>query len=827
METLTLNSTSATTTRCSRVAPQSTLGPKKVVAHSVLNRSKKQGSVFTGCSNGAVRGRNQRLIVRAESADASTEADPLSIDDLDLEAVDVESVESIAATVEQLRLENEVLKKKLESSGRPIHNDFTNFEYPPITSDGRGIYKYDDMLHNHEGHLSYRWSQYCELRNAIEQNEGGIEKFSRGYEEYGFTKTADGIMYREWAPAAHEAYLIGDFNDWNMTSHKMDKNEFGTFELFLPNNADGTPAIPHGTRVKIHMKGEGDNWFDRIPAWIKMAVQAPGEIPFNGIYYDPPLEEQHVWQNSRPDTPKSLRIYEAHVGMSSPEEKVSTYKEFTENVLPRIASMGYNAVQLMAVQEHAFYGSFGYHVTNFFAVSSRSGTPDELKELIDTAHGLGLVVLMDIVHSHASGNIDDGVNMFDGSDSYLFHSGERGYHWMWDSKLFNYSSWETIRFLLSNVRWWVEEYKFDGFRFDGITSMMYTHHGLQMAFTGNYEEYFGMATDTDCMAYLMLVNDMLHTLYPGTITVAEDVSGMPTLCLPVEEGGVGFDYRLQMAIADKWEEVVSEWGADEDWDMGNLVFTMENRRAHEKCIGYAESHDQALVGSKTIAFWLMDADMYTHMSTVFDTTERVHRGMALHKLIRLFTLTLGGEGYLTFMGNEFGHPEWIDFPREDRYDSRTGELIPGNGGSYALARRRFDLAEMDHLRYKYLDQFEKAMNLMEAEYETVASGWQYVSRKDNGDNIIVYEKGDCVFVFNFHPTNSYSDYRIGCMKPGKYKVVLNSDREEFGGWGNVSEDSEFHTEEGHYDNRPHSFQVYTPSRTCVVYAHVPDAAQEA
>ena len=425
----------------------------------------------------------------------------------------------------------------------------------------------------------------------------------------------------------------------NAGSHKMDKDAFGRFSIFLPNNPDGSSAIPHGSRVKIHLQGPGGDWFDRIPAWIKMAVQAPGEIPFNGVYYDPPPEECHVFEHPRPPMPAALRIYEAHVGMSSVDPKISTYAEFRDTVLPRIKYLGYNAVQLMAIQEHAYYASFGYHVTNFFGVSSRCGTPDDLKSLIDRAHELGILVLMDVVHSHASSNSMDGINLFDGSDSGYFHSGPQGYHWMWDSRCFNYSNWEVLRFLLSNLRYWVEEFRFDGFRFDGVTSMMYKHHGLGVGFTGNYKEYFGLATDVDAMVYLMLANDMLHTVFDNrVVTIAEDVSGMPTLCRSYKEGGIGFDYRLQMAIADKWIEVLGKWGSDENWDLGNLVFTMENRRYGEKCIAYAESHDQALVGDKTIAFWLMDAAMYDGMSTLRPASPVVDRGIALHKIIRTFTM---------------------------------------------------------------------------------------------------------------------------------------------------------------------------------------------
>ena len=711
-----------------------------------------------------------------------------------------------------------------------IDERLDGFTMPPVEGDGFGVCALDPALEGHKGHLGHRFEKFKHLRAAIEEHEGGMEKFSRGYEKMGFTRTAEGITYREWAPNATAACLRGDFNGWDLGENGkwMTKDDYGVFSVFLPNNEDGSPAIPHGSRVKIHLQIPNGEPVDRIPAWIQYAVQAPGEIPFDGVYWDPPKEDSYEFKYARPDAPSELRIYEAHVGMSSTEPKINSYVEFADDVLPRIKDLGYNAVQLMAVQEHAYYASFGYHVTNFFGVSSRCGTPEELKYLVDKAHSMGITVLMDLVHSHASSNSMDGLNMFDGSNGQYFHSGPEGYHWMWDSRCFNYGEWEVMRFLLSNLRYWIEEFKFDGFRFDGVTSMMYKHHGLQVAFTGNYDEYFGMATDVDAMVYLMLANDMLHTLYEGKMTtIAEDVSGMPTLCRPVQEGGVGFDYRLQMAIADKWIEVLSEWGADENWDMGNLVFTMENRRYGEKCISYAESHDQALVGDKTTAFWLMDAEMYTNMSTLVPDSPVISRGIALHKMIRQFTMGLGGEGYLNFMGNEFGHPEWIDFPRDDRIEAATGEFIPGNGNSYHLCRRRFDLADMDHLRYKYLNAFDAAMHKVAGAFKYLASNHQYTSCKSNEDKVVVFERGDLVFVFNWNPTQSFSDYRIGCKEETKYKLVLSSDNAEFGGYSNLSTETagEYHAEDYAFNGRPASFLAYLPSRTVSVYAPA-DLAEE-
>lgn len=703
---------------------------------------------------------------------------------------------------------------------------------PIPAHDGTECFKWDNTLWAKQDHFRYRWNTFKGIRHAIDQNEGGMEKFSQGWKIYGFNRGMHegkkGIWYREWAPNAKALALVGEFNAWTpKDGHWAIKNEYGVWNLFLPDTPDGKSAIPHKSKIKCRIELVDGSWAEKIPAWIKWATQEWNEVLFNGVYYEPPggkgapgelsPTKSYTFKYPRPPRPRALRIYECHVGMSSQEPKVNSYNEFKTDMLPRIRRAGYNAIQIMAIQEHAYYGSFGYHVTNFFGVSSRCGTPDELKAMIDEAHRLGLIVLMDIVHSHASKNTNDGINMFDGTDSMYFHSGGRGNHWMWDSRLFNYGNWETLRFLLSNARWWVDEYKFDGYRFDGVTSMMYHHHGLSMAFTGNYDEYFGMSTDVDAVVYLMLVNNLLHDLFPNCITIGEDVSGMPAFCRPWQEGGVGFDYRLQMAIADKWIDVMKL--SDYDWGMGDLTHTMTNRRYAEACVGYAESHDQALVGDKTIAFWLMDKDMYDYMSLA-GSSNVVDRGIALHKMIRLLTMTLGGESYLNFMGNEFGHPEWIDFPRDDTYDPSTGAFVPGNGGSLEKCRRRWDLCDAEFLKYKFLNSWDRAMTHLDKAFGFVAAQHQWVSRKEEMDKVVVVERGDLVFVFNFHPVKSYTDYKVGCQKPGKYGLVLSSDEEVFGGWKNLS----IHTDATHtagggdHDRRPNSFLVYAPSRTVAVYA---------
>ncbi|KAI7800313.1 hypothetical protein IRJ41_000186 [Triplophysa rosa] len=612
------------------------------------------------------------------------------------------------------------------------------------------------------------------------------------------------LIFKEWAPAAEALFLTGDFNGWDNFAHPYQKKEFGKWELHIPPKQDSTPAVSHNSKLKVVVHTRAGDRLYRISPWAKYVAKYEKSVIYDWVHWDPP--QPYIHKHPRPLKPRSLRIYESHVGIASPEGKVASYSNFTHNVLPKIKDLGYNCIQMMAIMEHAYYASFGYQVTSFFAASSRFGTPEELKELIDVAHSLGIFVLLDVVHSHASKNTEDGLNQFDGSESCFFHSAPRGEHSLWDSRLFNYSSWEVMRFLLSNLRWWMEEYRFDGFRFDGVTSMLYHHHGIGTGFSGDYSEYFGLQVDEDSLVYLMLANHIVHTLYPDCITIAEDVSGMPAVCRPVQEGGLGFDYRLAMAIPDKWIQILKEF-KDEDWNMGNIVFTMTNRRYGEKCIAYSESHDQALVGDKTLAFWLMDKEMYTSMSSLIPMNSIIDRGIQLHKMIRLLTHGLGGEGYLNFIGNEFGHPEWLDFPRV------------GNNESYHYARRQFNLVDTDRLRYKQLYNFDRDMNRTEDKYGWLAAPPAYISVKHEGDKVIVFERANVLFVFNFHPTQSYTSYKVGVGSAGKFKIKLDSDEIHYGGHGRLDHSTEFFTEPVAFNDRPNSMMVYIPCRTAIVLAN--------
>ena len=614
----------------------------------------------------------------------------------------------------------------------------------------------------------------------------GILDFALGHLYFGLHRTPDGWVVREWAPYATKMYLVGDFCDWkDDEAYALTKNDDGIWEGIFP-----LETLAHGTAYKLHLFWRGGGGY-RIPAYARRVIQNETDKTFVAEVWDP--EVSYAWRHEVPRQVGAPMIYEAHIGIASEDEKVASYQEFTRDVLPRIKAAGYNVVQLMAIAEHPYYGSFGYHVSNYFAPSSRFGTPDDLKELIDTAHGMGLRVVMDIVHSHAVKNEEEGLSKFDGTLSQYFHKGSRGTHELWDSRTFDYGKPQVAHFLLSNLRYWLDEFRLDGFRFDGVTSMLYTHHGMGKAFT-QYDDYFGDDVDSDALTYLVMAAALVHGHSPDALLIAEDMSGMPGLAAPQAAGGIGFDYRLSMGVPDLWIKLLKDT-RDEDWDLVALLRELTAHRPEEKVISYAESHDQALVGDKTIMFRLADEAMYWHMNAT-DTDATIDRAMALHKIIRLLTATTHGGGYMNFMGNEFGHPEWIDFPRE------------GNEWSYKYARRQWSLVDNLHLKYQWLATFDQALVAVARRLEGSVRD-EYIHQDDH---VMGFVRGDYVVVANLSPTESYQGYGIPAPS-GTYDVALSTDDSIYGGQNRINSVMQYHTQGD-------KLELYLPARTAAVLRKV-------
>jgi 1,4-alpha-glucan branching enzyme len=668
-------------------------------------------------------------------------------------------------------------------------------------SDQRRLQRFlssDPYLEPYQDIIGRRIAHIRETARRLTGKKTSLPNFASGHEYFGLHFQDGHWVLREWAPNASAAYLVGDLSDWRIVPElaltRLKKG--GVWELYLP-----AERLRHGSLYRLHLEWPGGSG-DRIPAWARRVVQDPQTLIFNAQVWCP--ETPYTWKIPRYQVPvRPPLIYEVHIGMAQEEGRVGSYAEFTANILPRVVRAGYNTLQIMALPEHPYYGSFGYHVSSFFAASSRFGPPEDLKALVDAAHGAGLTVLMDLVHSHAVNNEVEGISNYDGSGHQFFHAGDRGRHSAWDSRLFDYAKPEVLHFLLSNCRFWLDEFRVDGFRLDGITSMLYLHHGLEKAFT-SYDAYFGGDVDEDALAYLALANQLVHKLRPDALTIAEDVSGMPGLARSWEEGGVGFDFRFAMGVPDYWIKLTKDT-RDEAWHMGGLWYELNNHRRDEKTISYTESHDQALVGDQTLVFRLIGAEMYSHMH-FGDNHLGVDRGIALHKLLRLITLATAGHGYLNFMGNEFGHPEWIDFPRE------------GNGWSYHYARRQWHLLDDPNLKYRFLAGFDREMIALARRHNLLAAPEVRQLWEHNDDKVLIFDRAGLIFAFNFHPTQSYSDYQFPAP-PGDYRILLDSDDPAFGGHDRIDRGLCHCTLPATaLHHPPHRLSLYLPNRTALVLA---------
>ena len=651
------------------------------------------------------------------------------------------------------------------------------------------ILELNPQLQAFAGDIDLRMFLYRATKNRILSEGQTLNDFANAYNYYGFHHVDGGWYYREWAPSAYQLYLEGEFNNWNQTSHPLTRVGDGNWELYL----EGDDALWDGCKVKTVVDANMTRT-EHLPLYCRRAVQNKTNNSFEAEVVDD--RKVFEWTDAGFEGEDKLYIYEAHVGMAQEEGRVGTYREFADITLNRIKEAGYNTIQLMAIMEHPYYGSFGYQVSNFYAASSWFGKPEDLKYLVNKAHSMGIRVLLDLVHSHAVKNTAEGINMFDGTTWQFFHDGDKGEHPAWGTKCFDYGKTGVLHFLLSNLKFWMTEYHFDGFRFDGVTSMLYHDHGLGTDFNDN-SKYFSYNTHTEAITYLQLANELIRQVNPKAITIAEDMSGMPGMALPIEDGGIGFDYRLGMGLPDMWIKAVK--GQDQFWDINKMWSDMCLRRPGEGTIAYVESHDQALVGDKTMIFRLADAAMYTDMDKSCHNPV-IDRAIALHKMIRLFTLAGGGEGYLNFMGNEFGHPEWIDFPRE------------GNGWSFHYCRRQWSLKENGFLKYEWLDKFDKDMIKVTKENGMFNQQMADMMLMKAPEQTCAFYRGTLLFVFNWHPYSSLNNVLVPVHQPGEYTVILSSDDEKYGGYNNVK----MQTYSSKMFDGKHYIELYIPARTCFV-----------
>uniref|UniRef100_H2Y7M0 1,4-alpha-glucan branching enzyme n=1 Tax=Ciona savignyi TaxID=51511 RepID=H2Y7M0_CIOSA len=664
--------------------------------------------------------------------------------------------------------------------------------------DIENLFAVDQQLRKFEGDIRARYGMFEKTRNAIDRYEG-LDSFAQGYKWCGVHVWEDGsVTCWEWVPDVKaELFFFNVFSADDCEPRKFEARDFGKWELHIPARSDGTCAIQHLNELKLIIETHDNERIERISPWAKYVRQQSGDSIMKWFFWNPP---QHLQEVIIPK-PDRLRLYEAHVGIASDRYEVATYKHFTSNVLPRIRDLGYNSLLLMAVVEHPCYASFGQQTTNYFAPSSRFGTPDELKDLIATAHSMGIYVIMDVMHGEASANVEDGLNKLNGADGGFFvEGGNGGKH---DTRKFDFTKWETLRFLLSQLRFYLDEFKVDGFRFRELTGMVYLDNSAVRPSSDDYSRYFGPQINMEATAYLMLMNDLLHKFYPDVLTIAEEHSGFPGITRPVNEGGIGFDYKMAVEIPDKWMKMICET-RDEDWSLNYIQKFLTNQRPGEKRIVYVENHEQVLlhnIDRITLSRKLIGE---LPMLGSSETPIELERGLSLYKMVRLLTHVFSGRGIVNFIGNEFGHPDWVELP------------APTNGDNFKFARRRFQLADDEQLRYKYLNRFDIALNKLEEKFGWLKSNEAKVTRVHESDKVLAFERSGLVFIFNFHPTNSYNNYRIPVRKDGSYHILLDSDERFFNGGDRNQRNMAYHTTSGRFEGCDQSIMLPTCCRTCLL-----------
>ena len=577
----------------------------------------------------------------------------------------------------------------------------------------------------------------------------------------------DLIVIREYAPNAHFVSVIGDFNHWDRGRDPLKRISNTEWEITL----DRARVMP-GSRYKLHIAGHNGGR-DRIPSTCPYARQS-SDGDFAAIFefnvLSPPTRLQKQ--------PEHLKVYELHIGLAASGPRIGTYLEVAHDVIHRVKYAGYTAVQLMAVHEHPYYGSFGYHVSNPYGICSRFGTRQDFKYLVDNCHEVGLLVIIDLVHAHAVKNLSEGLGEFDGQDGYLFKTGQNALHPAWDSLVYDYENQATVSYLLSNARYWIEEYGIDGFRVDGVTSILYNDHGIgHTGFTDN--DYLGSNLNQSGLLYLVLLCKLAHELRPDFILIAEDVSGLPGLARPALLGGVGFDYRLQMGLPDFFESVAKDV-MDDGISPSRIWHALVSRRFDERHIGYVESHDQAIVGGQSLIFRLLGPKMYTDMHAETQSHD-VHLAVAVVNVAKSIVFFLGGEAWMSFIGNEFGHPDWVEFP------------TPDNDDCFEYAYRKWYLATDSALMYEKMAAFDR--DLMHQRKIAVTWDESYMTAPllDDNRKLSVFHRDRVVLVCNTTTDVSYEDVWVPVPEQGNYRVILSTEEHRYGGYGRVNENMQYAT----------------------------------
>ena len=577
----------------------------------------------------------------------------------------------------------------------------------------------------------------------------------RAWEKLGSHRQAidgvDGVHFAVWAPNAHRVSVIGDFNRWDGRTHVMRRLvPSGIWEVFVPGLTDGACYKFEIRTPEGHLLRKADPYARRfeVPPNTASIIWTEGQYAWADTDWMRDRAAHDGWMQ------RPMSVYEVHLGswrrVPSDDNRPLTYREMADTLVPYARDLGFTHIELMPVMEHPYAPSWGYQVIGFFAPTSRFGTPDDFRYLVDECHRHGLGVILDWVPGHFPTD-EHGLARFDGTALYEHADPRKGFHQDWGTLIFNYGRNEVRTFLLSNALYWLEQFHIDGLRVDAVASMLYLDYSRKPGEWVPNEH--GGRENLEAVSFLQQLNTITHGQAPGTITVAEESTSWPAVSRPTYVGGLGFSYKWNMGWMHDMLEFVEQDPVHRRWHHGKVTFSMLYAFTENFVLPF--SHDEVVHGKRSMLD-KMPGDRWQKHAT----------------LRALYGYMFGHPGKkLMFMGGEIG--QWREWTADESLDWHLLD-DPLHQGLQHWVR------DLNHL-------YQREPSLHEVDF--AGAGFRWIDCNDSDNSVIslvryAKDRDDfTVMAVNFTPVPR-PGYRIGVPAGGWYHELLNSDAAAYGG-GNI------------------------------------------
>jgi 1,4-alpha-glucan branching enzyme len=591
----------------------------------------------------------------------------------------------------------------------------------------------------------------------------------------------DGVYFAVWAPNAQRVSVVGDFNGWDGRVNPMRRLlGSGVWELFLP-------GVGEGAHYKFEIRTPGGALLLKADPFGLFSQH--GKQTSSMVYdLDRYQWSDGGWMEARPARPlhtSAISVYEVHLGSwrrkADEGNRALSYLELSETLIPYVTEMGYTHIELMPIAEHPFEGSWGYQVTNYFAPTSRFGTPDEFRHFVDKCHQAGIGVIMDWVPAHFPKD-PHGLAEFDGTDLYEHADPRQGEHQDWGTLIFNFGRNEVRNFLIGNALFWLDKYHIDGLRVDAVASMLYLDYSRK---AGEWiPNAFGGRENLEAVYFLKRFNEVCYERFPGIMTIAEESTAWPGVSRPTHLGGLGFGFKWNMGWMHDFLHYMALDPVFRRFHHNNITFSLMYAFAEHFIL--VLSHDEVVHGKRSLLN-KMPGDEWQQFAN----------------LRMFFAWMYGHPGKkLLFMGGEFGQRREWNHDRELDWDLLE---LPRHDGLRRLVQ---------HLNYVYKN--EPALWDCDDTHE----GFEWIDFHDSENSVVAFMRrsrggGAIVFAVNATPVVRHG-YRLGVPSAGFYREIINTDAETYGG-GNVGNMGGFEAEDFPWQGRTHSLMISLPPLATVAF----------